>query len=322
MKILVTRQLPEEVLLSVREEHDVEMYEGESPMDRTALREAMRDKQGLLCTISDQIDDELMSGASNLKMIANFGVGYNNIDVAAASARGILVSNTPDVLTDATADLAFALILAAARRIVEGDRTVREKRFRKWSPFFFLGREVSGKTLGIVGLGRIGKAVARRARGFDMPVLYYNRRRIQETEEKALGAVYVDLKTVLARCDFLTLHVPLTEETFHLISKEELQMMKPTAFLINASRGPVVDEKALVQALKKGHIAGAGLDVFENEPQPDPSLMELDNTVLLPHIGSATLETRTAMARKAMENLLAGIMGERPPDCVNWKDVL
>jgi glyoxylate reductase len=286
-------------------------------MPRSELLEKIVDTEGLLCILQDIIDEELLDRAPKLKMVANIAVGYDNVDVAAATALGIRVSNTPGVLTDATADLAFALILAVARRIVEGDNRTRQGEFKYFAPLLFLGSDVSGKSLGIIGLGNIGKAVARRARGFNMPILYYNRRRIPEAEERELGASYVDVERLLTGSDFVSLHVPLSAETHHLIGKEELARMKPTAFLINASRGPVVDERALVEALKLKRIAGAGLDVYENEPLLTPGLSDLDNVVLLPHTGSATLETRTRMASLAAENLLAGLRGERPPNCLN-----
>jgi glyoxylate reductase len=250
-------------------------------------------------------------------MIANFGVGYNNIDVRADTARGIMVSNTPGVLTDVTAELAFALILSISRRLVEGDRMVREGRFKFWAPMLFLGREVTGKTLGIIGMGKIGKAVAARARAFDMRILYHNRKRIAPEEEKGLMAEYVDLKTLLRGADFVSLNVPLTEQTKHLIGRDELSLMKPTAFLINTARGPVIDEKALVEALRAGKIGGAGLDVYENEPSLTPGLKELDNVILLPHVGSGTLETRIKIGTLAVENLIAGLAGGIPPHLVN-----
>ena len=252
-----------------------------------------------------------------LKMIANLGVGYNNIDVRAATARGIPVSNTPGVLTEATADLAFTLLLAVARRVVEGDRRVRAGEFKFWAPFLFLCREVSGKTLGIVGMGRIGKAVARRARGFDMPVLYHNRSRLESDEEDRLGARHASLDELLQQSDFVSLHVPLTAQTTHLIGGEQLAAMKPTAYLINTARGPVVNEQALLEALQARRIAGAALDVYENEPALTPGLTLLDNVVLLPHVGSATLETRTRMAAMAAQNLIAGLSGQTPPNVVN-----
>jgi glyoxylate reductase len=275
------------------------------------------DKHGLLSMLTDRVDEELIEKAPNLKMIANCAVGFNNIDIAAATKRGILVSNTPGVLTDATADLTFALILSVARRVVEGDAMTRSGGFKSWAPFVFLGSEVTGKTLGIIGLGEIGKAVALRARCFRMPVLYYNRSRLPESQEQELNATYTDFSTLLSRSDFISLHVPLTDQTRHLIGKNELELMKQSAFLINASRGPVVDEKALLKALRTNMIAGAGLDVYENEPEVTPGLPDLANVVLLPHLGSATIETRTKMASLAVENLLAGLEERIPPNCLN-----
>jgi glyoxylate reductase len=321
MQVLVTGRLPDSVLAMIEEKHSVEMNPENQPLERKKLLSGIPDKDGLLCMITDRVDAEVINHAPNLKIIANFGVGYNNIDIQAASARGILVTNTPDVLTDATADLTFALILAVARRLVEGDRITREGRFKFWAPMHFLGDEVSGKTLGLVGLGRIGKAVARRAAGFDMQVLYYQRHRLSPAEEKSLQVAYREFETLLHQSDFLSLHVPLTPATRHLIGAPELTQMKPSAYLINTSRGPVVDEKALLQALKNKQIRGAGLDVYENEPQLTAGLGALNNVVLLPHIGSATVETRTEMALTAAKNLLAGLNGEPPPNCVNLHEL-
>jgi glyoxylate reductase len=317
MKVLITARLPEEVAAAIRKEHDVVMSPKDSPMPREELLEKIADKDGVITMLTDKVNQELFDRAPNLKMVANFAVGFDNIDIPAATQRGIKVSNTPDVLADATADLSFALLLAVARRIVEGDKRVRSGEFKYLAPLLFLGTEVHGKTLGIVGLGGIGAAVARRARGFDMKVLYQKRSRISEAEEKALGAQYVDLKTLLTESDFISLHCPLTPETRHLIGKAEFELMKPTAILINAARGPVVDEAALVEALKSGQIAGAGLDVYENEPNLAPGLADLPNVVLMPHVGSGTLETRTKMAEMAARNLLAGLRGETPPNCLN-----
>jgi len=321
MDILVTGNLPAEVLSLLKQGHTVEFHTENRPMERGRLLEIVGDKQGLLCMITDRIDEDLLQHAPRLKAIANMAVGYDNIDVEAASRKGIPVSNTPGVLTDATADLAFALILAVARRLVEGDHMTREGGFRFWAPMYFLGHEVSGKTLGIIGLGRIGKAVARRAQGFDMEVLYHTRTKISPEEEKELGVTYCDMDVLLSRADFVSLHVPLTPDTYHLVGEKELAMMRTSAYLINTSRGPVVDERALLAALEKGAIAGAGLDVYEQEPALTPGLSERNNVILLPHIGSATVETRTRMAFKAAENLLAGLRGDRPPDCLNWENV-
>ncbi len=316
-KILITGHLPDQFVTGLSREFDVEMHPHDRPMAREALLRAVADKDGLLSMITDAVDRELLNRAPRLRMIANFGVGYNNIDVKEACARRIPVSNTPGVLTDATADLAFALILGAARRLVEGDRLIRQNSFPPWAPFHFLGTEVSGKVLGIIGMGRIGKALARRAKGFGMPVLYYSRNRIDPAEEKALGAGYADMTSLLGRADFVSLHVALTGETRHLIGAAELSLMKKGSFLINTCRGPVVDEKALVSALNEKLIAGAALDVYENEPLLAPGLADLEQVVLLPHIGSATRETRMKMAETAVRNLTAGMKGERPPNLVN-----
>ena len=317
MKALVTMNLPKEIIAMLTAEHEIVVNTNDRPMPREDILANVADKDGLLCTVGDRIDDELLEKAPNLKIAANYGVGYDNIDLAAATARGIWVTNTPGVLTDATADLTFGLILAVARRIVEGEAMVRAGKWKFWAPSFFLGSQVSGKTLGIIGLGQIGKAVARRALGFNMPILYHNRHRIDEKEERELNATYADLKTLLSQADFVSLHVTLTEKTRHLIGAPELDYMKPTAYLINASRGPVVDEEALVEALRAKRIAGAGLDVYEKEPALTPGLSDLGNVVLAPHIGSATLETRTAMARLAAENLLDGLKGVPPRNCLN-----
>lgn len=321
MKVMVTGKIPQEVMALIKKEHRVEAHGYDRPIERQRLLGLVGDKDGLLCLITDRIDEELLSRAPHLKMIANLAVGYDNIDVEAATLRRIPVSNTPDVLTDATADLTFALILATGRRVVEGDKRTRSGKFKYWAPFLFLGREVSGKTLGIVGLGRIGRAVARRAKGFKMRVLYHDRHPVAPTLEKELGVTHVDFSTLLAQSDFVSVHVPLNDETQHLIDGEALEQMKATAYFINTSRGPVVDERALEKALRGGKIAGAGLDVYEREPYVEPGLLELENVVLLPHMGSATIETRTKMARKAAENLLAGLSGERPPDCLNWDEI-
>jgi len=316
-KVLVTGRIPGGVMAALEGDCEVKANREDRPMERSRVLELVKDMDGLLSMITDNVDAELMDRATRLRMIANMAVGYNNIDVAAATARGIPVSNTPGVLTDATAELAFALILAAARRIVAMDGLTRRGEFRWWAPMLFLGTEVTGKTLGIVGLGRIGKAVARRASGFDMRILYHNRERIGADEERELRVEYADLNRLLAESDFVSLHVPLTSETKYLIGAKELALMKPTAFIINTSRGPVVDEKALVRVLRERKIGGAGLDVYENEPELAQGLTELDNVTLLPHVGSGTLETRTRMAALAVENLLAGLRGDVPPNILN-----
>lgn len=317
MKVLVTGRLPESIVNKIKKEHEVEMNSNDIPMERGLIIQKVREKDGLLCMITDKIDKELIDSAPNLKVISNYGVGFNNIDVAYASKKGIIVTNTPGVLTDSTADIAFALILAVSRRLIEADNIARKGEFRFWAPMHFLGKDVSGKTLGIIGLGRIGTALAKRAKGFDMKVLYYKRHRLSSMEEETLKVHYMDLYDLLQESDFVSIHVPLTDNTHHLIGENELKLMKNSAFLINTSRGPVVDEKALLIALRERWIAGAGLDVYENEPEITPGLKELSNVVLLPHIGSATIETRTKMAELAVDNLLSALKGEIPPFCIN-----
>ena len=316
-KVLVTRIIPEEALKLLSESCVIDLNEEDRPLSREELKARVRDKEGLLCLLTDKIDREVMEAAPRLRVIANVAVGYDNIDIEAASGRGIMVTNTPGVLDETTADLTWALVMALARRIVEADRFVREGRFKEWKSMLLLGSDVHGKTLGIIGLGRIGQAMARRAKGFGMRVLYYSRNRASPKVEEELSAEYVDKDTLLRESDFVTLHVPLTPETFHMISRREISLMKPTAYLINTSRGPVVDETALVEALKEGRIAGAALDVYEAEPTLAPGLTGLENVVLTPHIGSATIETRTKMALLAVENLMDALSGKRPKNLVN-----
>ena len=319
LKVLVTGKLPNAVVDRIRVDHDVIASETETPMSPEKILEAVGGQDGLLCMITDKVDPVLLDHAVNLKMIANYGVGYDNIDMSAATKRGIPVSNTPGVLTDATADLAVALILAMGRRIVAGDAKTRRGDFKFWAPMHFLGREITGKTLGLIGLGRIGKAVAKRAAGFDMHTVYYSRRRLVPADEDRLKVSYRPLAALLKQADYISLHVPLTANTRHLISEGEIEQMKPSAILINTSRGPVINEAALVRALKQNRIAGAGLDVYEKEPELSPGLIDLENVILLPHVGSATIETRTRMANLAVDNLLAGLAGKRPPNCLNWE---
>jgi glyoxylate reductase len=267
--------------------------------------------------LSDPIDKTVINRCSTIKVIANYAVGYNNIDLKTATAKKIIVANTPGVLTETTADLAWALILAVGRRLIEGDQLVRRGYWKGWAPTQLLGHDIYGKTLGIVGMGRIGQAVARRAQGFSMQTLYHSRKPIEPVMEKELKAHFVSLEELLASADFLTLHVPLNAQTHHLIGKRELLLMKPTAYLINTSRGPVVDEKALIKILQKERIAGAGLDVFENEPRIPAKLKRLKNVVILPHLGSASTETRTQMGFMVAENLKAAFEGRTPRHQVN-----
>ncbi|MCD6506132.1 D-glycerate dehydrogenase [Candidatus Poribacteria bacterium] len=316
-KVYVTRRLPQPAIDMLEERFDVEIYPEDRAIPREVLMEKVKGIDALLPLLTDKVDAEVMDAAGgNLKIIANYAVGYDNIDVDAATKRKIAVTNTPGVLTETTADMAWALMFAVARRVAEADKFTRAGKFKGWGPMMFLGGDVYGKTLGVVGVGRIGSAVAKRARGFNMRVLYTDVVRNEEIE-KEVGAKKVELDELLRESDFVTLHVPLMPSTRHLIGERELKLMKKTAYLINTSRGPVVDERALVETLRKGEIAGAGLDVYENEPELSPGLAELDNVVLTPHIASASVETRTRMATLAAENIIAFFEGKRPPTIVN-----
>ncbi len=316
-KVLVTRRVHEDALRMLQDACEVDLWEEDRPIPREELLRRIADKEGLYCMLTERVDETLLQQAPRLRVVSNMAVGYDNIDVAACTRRGIPVGHTPGVLTDTTADLAFALLLAAARRLVEAADYVRAGRWQTWSPNLLLGYDVHGATLGILGMGRIGAAVVRRAQGFGMRVLYHSRRRHEEVEA-ALGARYVDFDTLLQEADFLSIHTPLTPETYHLIGERELRRMKPTAILINTARGGVVDPKALYRALTEGWIAAAALDVTEPEPiPPDDPLLTLPNCIVVPHIGSASHATRRRMALMAAENLLAGIRGERLPYCVN-----
>jgi lactate dehydrogenase-like 2-hydroxyacid dehydrogenase len=316
--VYVTRRLPEPAQdFLARQVSRMDVNPEDRALTPKELVENIRGRDGVLCTLNDRIDASVMDAAPSVRAYANYAVGYNNIDVAAAKARGIQVTNTPGVLTDATADLAWTLLFSTARRVVEADAFMRSGRFDGWSPTLFLGVDISGRTLGIVGAGRIGTAVGLRARGFRMEVIYYDPFLRSESLEREAGARKVELPVLLEASDFISLHVPLTDQTHHLIGRAELARMKPTAILINTSRGPVVDEAALVDALRDGRIAGAGLDVYEDEPAMKPGLAGLRNAVLLPHVGSATTGTRTKMGIMAAENLIAALKGERPVNLVN-----
>jgi glyoxylate reductase len=316
-RIVVTRVLPGGALERLRAAGETMLNEEDRPPMREELLRMVGEADGLLCLITERIDVEVFDAAPRLRVVSNYAVGVNNIDVDEATRRGIPVCNTPDVLTEATADFTWALILAVCRRLGEGERLVRAGAWRGWAPTQLLGADVYGKTLGIVGLGRIGQAVARRALGFGMGVLHYTRRPVDRAIEESLHAQPVELDDLLRRADIVSLNVPYTPETHHLLDARRLRLMKRSAFLVNTARGPIVDEAALVQALRDGVIAGAGLDVFEREPELAPGLTELENVVLAPHLGSATLEARTAMADLAAENLLAALAGRRPPHIVN-----
>ena len=317
-RIYVTRQIAQEALDMISENTEMEVWAGELPPPYETLLEKARSADGLLTLLTDHIDAPLMETAPELRVISNLAVGYDNIDVVEATRRGIVVGNTPGILTETTADFAFALLLAAARRIVESDNYTRQGKWQTWGPQTLLGQDIHGATLGIIGLGRIGVEVARRGRGFDMKVLYYDKVRRSE-EERDLKLHYVpDLRALLAEVDFISIHLPLTPSTQHLIGAEEFAAMKPTAVLVNTSRGGVVDQRALFDALSSSRIFSAGVDVTEIEPiPPDDPLLTLSNLVIAPHIASASYKTRKKMALMAAENLLAGIRGELPPNCVN-----
>jgi lactate dehydrogenase-like 2-hydroxyacid dehydrogenase len=311
--------IPEGGLKLVREACDAEIWSDELPPRRNLLLEKVRGVDGLLALLTDTLDEEVMSAAGpQLKVISNFAVGYDNVDVKAATARGIPVGNTPGVLTETTADMAFALLMAAARRIAEGADYVRAGRWRTWGPMLLLGHDIHGATLGIVGMGRIGQALARRAAGFDMRIAYFDPYCEPNRGPFVDVGLRCELPDLLADADFVSLHVPLSQDTHHLINARTLAMMKPNAVLINTSRGPVVDSDALYEALKAGQIAYAALDVTEPEPLPaGHKLLTLPNCLVVPHIASASFATRTRMAVMAAENLIAGLQGRRLPNCVN-----
>ncbi|MBI4407617.1 MAG: D-glycerate dehydrogenase [Candidatus Kerfeldbacteria bacterium] len=315
--VFVTRPLPQAALKAISKYATVRLRKTDSIIPRAELLAGAKQCDILLPILTDKIDDALLAQTPRLKLIANYGAGYNNVDVESATRRGIPVTNTPDVLTETTAELAVALMLAVSRRLVETDKVMRAGNYPGWGPLMYLGHGISGKTLGVIGMGRIGTRVAEIAHhGFGMHVLYYTKHKEREVE-LSLGARKVGLSTLLRKADVVTLHVPLIPQTKHLISRKQLALMKPSAYLINTSRGPVVDEAALVQALTKRRIAGAGLDVYEHEPAMAPGLAKLSNAVLLPHIGSATIDTRTAMAMVAAKNIIAFIQRRSLPNCVN-----
>jgi lactate dehydrogenase-like 2-hydroxyacid dehydrogenase len=316
MHILITRDLPDAAPAILRAAgHEITINSHDRPFTPEELLEVSSSADGLLTMLNDKIDGALLAQRPNIRAIANYAVGYNNIDVPACTARKIGVSNTPGVLTNATAEIAWTLLMAAARRAAEGERLLRGGAWAGWEPLQLLGVDVVGQTLGIVGAGRIGVRLAKMATGFDMKILYHNRK--PNPEMQSLGAALVPLKELLSQSDFISLHVPLTAETRHLIGRDEFKLMKPSAVLINTARGPVVDEVALVEALKSRRIFAAGLDVYENEPTVHPGLFELENVILLPHIGSATIATRARMAKMAAENLVAMLAGIRPANPVN-----
>jgi len=317
-KVLVTRQVFPEIVEALGSRFDVEHNDDDRPWAPDELARRLSDKQGVLATVMDRLDEAVLAAAPGLKVVSNIAVGTNNVDIPACTKRGIRVTNTPEVLNDTTADLTWALLMAAARRVAEGDAMVRRGEwtvaFRMQSP---LGTDVHHATLGILGMGRIGQAIAKRATGFDMRVLYHNRGRIPEADERRLNATWVEKERLLAESDFVVVMVPYSPAVHHLIGAAEIAKMKPTAILVNTARGGVVDDAALVEALRAGRIAGAGLDVFEGEPKLNPGYLSLPNAVLTPHIGSATRATRLHMCETAVVNLAAALEGRTPPNLVN-----
>jgi len=316
MKIFVTRKIPKSGLDLLKKYHEIEVFPHDRIPTKDEIIKGLKGKDGLLCLLSDPIDADVINSEPKLKMIASYAVGYDNIDVKAASKRKIPVSNTPGVLTDATAEMAWALLFSVSRRIVEADKFTRAGKFIGWGPMLMLGQDVSNKTLGIIGAGRIGTAMALKSKGFNMKILYVSGH-TNEVLEKEFKAEKVGLSKLLKESDFVSIHVPLNKETRHLIGEKELKLMKKTAVLINTSRGPVINEKILVKALKEKWIFAAGLDVYEHEPKITKELIGLDNVVLQPHSASATVNSRSQMAIMAAENMIAGLNGEIPPNCVN-----
>lgn len=316
MKIFVTRRIPEPGLELLRKEFELEINPYNRVLTKQEIIKGLKGKDGLLCLLTDQIDSDVIKSEPKLKMIASYAVGYDNIDIKTATKLKIPVSNTPGVLTDATAEMTWALIFSVSRRIVEGDKFTRTGKFNGWDPMLMHGQDINGKTLGIIGAGRIGTAMALRSQGFNMKVLYVESKTNKTLEEK-LNAKKVELDELIKESDFISLHVPLNNDTYHLIDEKKLKMMKKTAILVNTSRGPVIDEQALIKALKNNWIFGAGLDVYEHEPKIPKELIKLDNVVLQPHSASATTSSRTNMALIAAENMIDGLKGKKPRNCVN-----
>lgn len=313
-KILITRRIPEEALSLLRPHFELDHYNKDTAIPRKLLLQRIKDKEGALVILTEKINQELLDAAPKLRCVSTYSVGFDHVDVEACTRRGVAVANTPGVLTETTADFTWALLMAAARRVVEGDSYIRAGKYVGWDPLMLLGTDVFGKTLGIVGFGRIGQAVARRAQGFGMKVVYYDAQRIFPEVERQFGAKYLDLKELLRQADFVTLHCVLDASTHHMIDDEALALMKPSAYLINAARGPIVDEKALVAALKADRIRGAALDVYEFEPKLVPGLAKLANVVLAPHLASASLETRTKMGLMAAQGLLDVLVRRKAPE--------
>ncbi len=320
-KVYITRGIPDEAIELLKQHFDVEINSLDRVLTKEELLEKVKGMDAVLCLITDNIDEEVFEAAGEkCKIFANYGVGYNNVDLVVATQRGVIITNTPGVLDDATADLAWTLLMVVSRRILAADKFTRNGAFQCWDPMMFLGRDITGKTLGLVGAGRIGYNFAKKAKAFDMKILYTDLKQNSKMESE-LGAIYVDKETLLREADFVSLHVPLLASTTHYISEKEFSMMKKTSVIVNTSRGPVIDEKALVKALKQGEIWGAGLDVYEHEPDIEPELIDMNNVVILPHIASATMETRTNMGLIAAVNIIKVLKGEKPDTCVNT-DVL
>ena len=320
-KVVVTREIAPEAVSLLRQHFSVFANQKDAPVSPRQLLQKLKGMDGAVTLTTDTITDDVLARNPQLKIVSNVAVGYNNFDVAAATRRGVMMTNTPGAVDDATADLTWALILGAARGVTFADRAVRAGRWKRWRMMEYVGQDIYGKTIGIIGFGRIGRGVARRAMGFNMKVLYASRSRASDTIEQEFRASYVDKHTLLRESDVVTLHLPLFPETRHYIGAADLALMKKTAILVNASRGPIVDEKALVRALKSGRIAGAGLDVYENEPALAAGLAQLPNAVLTPHVGSGTYATRLKMSTMAVNNCIAGLTGQRPPNLLN-PDVL
>jgi lactate dehydrogenase-like 2-hydroxyacid dehydrogenase len=316
MKIFVTRKIPEKGLDLLRKEHELDINTHNRSLKKEEIIQGIKGKDGLICLLNDQIDKDIVMSESKLKMIANYAVGYDNLDIETATKIGIPVSNTPEVLTETTAEMAWALLFSTARRIIEGDKFTRSGRFKGWDPMLMLGQDISDKTLGIIGTGRIGTSFGLKSKGFNMNVIYVDKRK-NEILEREVNAKKVEIIEALKKSDFISLHVPLVESTYHMIGEKELKMMKKNSILINTSRGPIVDEQALIKALNEKMIFGAGLDVYENEPDIRKELKKLDNVVLQPHSASASNETRIKMAIMVAENMIAGLKGKIPPNCVN-----
>ena len=316
-RVLITHKLAQEAVDVARQSCEVHFTPLDQPLDAATLRQAVAGMDGLISVVTDTIDTELLQAGLDLRVVANVAAGFDNVNVPAATRHGVVVTNTPGVVTESTADLTWGLLFAIGRRIAEADRYVRAGKWKEWQLMVLLGHDVHGSTLGIIGMGNIGQAVARRASGFAMTIIYHNRRRLPADVESKLGATWVELDELLSAADFVSVHTPLNAETRHLIGDRELRLMKPTSYLINTSRGPVVDEEAVTRALQERWIAGAGLDVFEREPEVPQALKDLENVVLLPHIGSASVASRTRMAVMAAQSAVAVLQGQRPQHVVN-----